>query len=422
MEIKLSLRRKAPIFALGLVIIPMLAISLFFYARTREVLMETISVNNTSFTLSAARGIRDQTLSFINILESSVPSILMAETETEKKELLIGLKKGFVSISSLSILNSNGKEIIRSDDKELKDCENNPEFYIAKEEGFYLSWFEYNKEQELSSIIISVPMWEENNLKGVLKAEIFLYEIWNQAIISSLSLNDNCYIVTQEGDFVAKIITANESFVSPDLEEIAITSALNKRLFTEERETESGEMLIIASPIPVLNWELVVFRPTSEIYEPIIKIRNEVIVIGFFSLVLVSVAALLFSKKIVEPIDRLYRGAKIIGSGNLDHRVDIKSGDEIEELAKEFNNMVDGLKVSQAALEEERALLEIKVGARTRELEEFTESLEEKIKERTKELEKKLVELETFRKLTIDRELKMILLKKEIKKLKERDY
>ncbi len=422
MEVRLSLKSKAPLFALGLVVIPMLAMSLFFYSRTREVLMETISTNNTSFTLSAARGIRDQTLGFINILESSAPSILMAETETEKKELLIGLKEGFLSISSISFLDNNGKEIVRSDNNELKDYKNSPEFYIAKEGGFYLSWLEYSEEQELSSVIISIPLWEENNLKGVLKAELFLYEIWNQSVLSSLSLNDNCYIVTQEGDLVAKIITTNEKFISPDLEEIAIASALNKRLFTEERDTGAGEMLIIASPIPVLGWELVVFRPTSEIYEPIVRIKNEVIIIGLFSLILVSLAALLFSKKIIEPIDKLYKGAKIIASGDLEHRVDIKSGDEIEELAKGFNDMVDGLKVSQAALEEERALLEIKVGARTRELEEFAESLEGKIKERTKELEKKLVELESFRKLTIDRELKMILLKKEIKKLKERDY
>ena len=422
MKIRLSLKRKAPLFALVLVVMPMLVMSLFFYTRTREVLMETISTNNTSFTLSAARGIRDQTLGFINILESSVPSILMAETEIEKKELLVGLKEGFVSIRSLSLLNNNGKEIVRSDNKELKDYKNNPEFYSVKEGGFYLSWLEYNEEQELSSVIISVPVWEENNLKGVLRAEIFLYEIWNQSLLSSLSLNDNCYIVTQEGNLVAKIITTNKKFISPDLEEIAITSALNKKLFTEERDTESGEMLIIASPIPVLNWELVVFRPTSEIYEPITKIRNEVVVIGFFSLALVSIIALLFSKKILEPIDELYKGVRIISGGNLEYRVNIKSGDEIEELAKGFNDMVDGLKASQIALEEERALLEIKVGARTKELEEFTESLEEKIKERTGELEKKLVELEGFRKITIDRELKMILLKKEIKKLKERDY
>ena len=419
MEIKLSLKRKAPLFALLLVVMPLLTVSLFFYVKIRGVLMDIISTNNTSFALSAARGIRDQTLDFMDVLESSIPSILMAETDAEKKELLLGLKEGFISIESLVLLDSNGKEIVRSDDNELKDRREKPEFYTTKEQGFYLSWLEYNETQELSSILLSVPIRENSNFKGVLVAEVFLYEIWNQAMISSLSLNDNCYIITQEGDVVAKIITTNEEFISPELEEIAMATALEGDLFAREQKTEVGEMLIIANPIPVLDWELIIFRPTSEIYEPITKTRNEVILVAFLSLALVSVVAFFFSKKIIDPIGKLYEGAKIIGKGNLDYRVNVKSGDEIEDLAEEFNNMVDGLKISQTALEEERALLEIKVGARTKELKELTESLEGNIKERTKELEKKLVELENFRKITIDRELKMILLKKEIKRLKE---
>jgi len=51
-------------------------------------------------------------------------------------------------------------------------------------------------------------------------------------------------------------------------------------------------------------------------------------------------------------------------------------------------------------------------------LKELQEKLEEKVKERTKELEEKIVQLETFQRLTVGRELKMIELKKEIEKLR----
>jgi len=46
------------------------------------------------------------------------------------------------------------------------------------------------------------------------------------------------------------------------------------------------------------------------------------------------------------------------------------------------------------------------------------ENLEKKVEERTKELQRRVEELEKFHKLTVGRELKMIELKKEIKKLK----
>lgn len=70
-------------------------------------------------------------------------------------------------------------------------------------------------------------------------------------------------------------------------------------------------------------------------------------------------------------------------------------------------------------LEKERTALELKVKARTKELEGLTKSLEEKVQERTKELEKKIEEVERFNKIAIGRELKMIELKKDIEKLKK---
>jgi len=53
------------------------------------------------------------------------------------------------------------------------------------------------------------------------------------------------------------------------------------------------------------------------------------------------------------------------------------------------------------------------------ELKRLQEKMEEEIKERTKELQEKLKELEKFYRLTVNRELKMIELKKEVKRLKE---
>ncbi len=70
-------------------------------------------------------------------------------------------------------------------------------------------------------------------------------------------------------------------------------------------------------------------------------------------------------------------------------------------------------------LEEARTILEIKIRARTLALQEEKASLEEGVEERTRELQKKIEELERFQKAAVGRELKMIELKKEIKKLKK---
>jgi len=75
------------------------------------------------------------------------------------------------------------------------------------------------------------------------------------------------------------------------------------------------------------------------------------------------------------------------------------------------------LKKVKSDLEDLKAVLDIKVGARTRELQELALNLEDKIKERTRESRERIEELERFHKLTIGRELKMVELKRENKKL-----
>ena len=90
---------------------------------------------------------------------------------------------------------------------------------------------------------------------------------------------------------------------------------------------------------------------------------------------------------------------------------------ELQDIFHAFRDMVQEVTHSQAEAEEARAILEVRVRARTRELSELASSLEQKIQDRTKELEKQIGELERFRKLVVGRELKMVELKKELEQL-----
>jgi len=74
-------------------------------------------------------------------------------------------------------------------------------------------------------------------------------------------------------------------------------------------------------------------------------------------------------------------------------------------------------KKAREELKDQRIVLEIRVRARTRELEELTKTLEDQVRERTKELQERINELERFHRLTIGREKKMIELKDKLKRL-----
>jgi signal transduction histidine kinase len=73
-------------------------------------------------------------------------------------------------------------------------------------------------------------------------------------------------------------------------------------------------------------------------------------------------ASLLIGRRVVRPVGILRQGAARIGAGDLNHRLEIKTGDELQALAEEFNRMT-------AQLQESYANLEQKVEERTQQLE-----------------------------------------------------
>ena len=130
--------------------------------------------------------------------------------------------------------------------------------------------------------------------------------------------------------------------------------------------------------------------------------------------------SLIIENKGASPILKFAKKIKQIEKGDLKQRIDIKTGDEIEALARAFNNMLGKINESYEEIEEQKGILEVRVNARTQELKELTESLDEQVKEKTKKIQEKMTEMKKFHDLTVGRELKMIELKKQIQALEKR--
>jgi len=419
---KIFLKEKFLIAFLILVLIPLVTVSFFSYFNARNFLMESIKNYNELLIQSMIIGIEDTVLSYKDLSQSIVDNISFFKTNEEKKDFLLeNIKKYPFNVKFLSILDESGQEIIRSDDRPLENKSDQPEFYQIKEKkkDYYVAWSSFNPVVGISTVIISVPLFRENEFQGVLISEIFLSDIWSKMITGYTSPKDNIYLLTQEGQLVAEILATSKDFRSDDFKKIAQELAEKKAVVVQEMDTGVGQMLVIANSLPMFGWKLVVFRPVAEIYEPTSVLGSNLALITFITLIFIFIVSIFFSQLVVNPIKKLHKGAEIIRKGNLDYKVDIRTGDEIEQLAKEFNRMAERLGQSKAALEESKAVLEIKVAARTKELKELAESLEEQVKGRTKELQEKMKELERFNRLAVGRELKMIELKKEIERLKK---
>jgi|FEC22Drversion2_1045045.scaffolds.fasta_scaffold00142_7 signal transduction histidine kinase len=118
--------------------------------------------------------------------------------------------------------------------------------------------------------------------------------------------------------------------------------------------------------VPALDWFVFVEVPTLEAQQPVINAGLRALALFVLGLLIAGLAGALLARRMVVPIRAMQAGAERIGGGELDHRLSIKTGDELESLAEQFNR-------SAAALEESYASLEQKVEDRTAELRETLE-------------------------------------------------
>jgi signal transduction histidine kinase len=98
---------------------------------------------------------------------------------------------------------------------------------------------------------------------------------------------------------------------------------------------------------------------------------------GVFIIISFLLIFFLYNYFISSPIGELTKGVRSMGKGTLGYEVNIKSKDEIGELAAAFNTMSADLKVSRDHLEKYSKNLEKLVAERTKELEEKTIHLEQ---------------------------------------------
>ncbi len=122
-------------------------------------------------------------------------------------------------------------------------------------------------------------------------------------------------------------------FESPHKDEIYISSYWS--LFLKHRYMIS-------------DWVVILSQSRSSILAPVSNFRTTFLLLILLTLWIITLLAIHNIRKRMQPVVALKNGAERFAAGDLDHRVDIHSGDELEILAEAFNNMGQKLKKSQA--------------------------------------------------------------------------
>ena len=100
------------------------------------------------------------------------------------------------------------------------------------------------------------------------------------------------------------------------------------------------------------QWVTVVRQDPQETYAPLAELVAKVLLYGLLVLAVLWGTGMVVARRIARPIQLLHDGVREIGSGRLDRRLALKTGDEIEGLAEAFNQMATNLQRSFGQIEQ----------------------------------------------------------------------
>ena len=250
---------------------------------------------------------------------------------------------------------------------------------------------------------ITVPLERyAGEIIGVLQAQVNLRNI--RDLISSIQFANGgyAYIVSRYGDLIAhpsiSLVLKRPNLSSSDQVRtgFAQEDQAPQRSPTLVTTSINGDKVLSSfTLIPQLDWLVVVEQPLREAFDKFFEALFRTTALLVFGLGMAFLASALLIRKVLQPLEDLRKGAESIGGGDLDYRLDVRTGDEFELVANEFNNMAETIQDSHANLEhkveartKEIAKANLELEEARKELEELNLSLEEKVKSQVQELER----------------------------------
>jgi len=332
-------------------------------------------INAANLQLEIAKRGAQEANSFIDYKLDSLQklSFFLRSEETEKnRETFNRFLQKDQSFFEITLIDETGKEQIKVSQFEIFT---EPELIDRREEEYFqkalagvslVSQVFFNEKAE-PYVIFAIPIFSFQK-RGAITAKLKLSEMWQ--IVSALKVGpeSRAFVVDDEGKLIAD---PNPSLV---LKNINLSDLAPVRKIIENKQIVDGlagedrylndqgrSVLAVGVPLQKLGWGLIIERPEEDAYSALgSKITAFILIFLLGGLSIFFVGRLLVAY-LFGPMKKLGDGTKIIGAGNLDYRLNIRTGDEIEELAEAFNEMAGQLKDSYVYLER-------KVEERTKEL------------------------------------------------------
>lgn len=236
------------------------------------------------------------------------------------------------------------------------------EAYAGGKGKIFVSRIEFDESTSAWTVTIAVPVKDSaGNIIGVCKNAIDTVRFFAPLEEAKIGRTGHAVLIDDKGTILFHVgikplsgkflnsrelqqlftnpqnwITINESHVHKDKERVFVVYS---------------DIVLPAAIEENISWKVCVGQREDEIFAPLyaLVLQLMMVLVVLFSLMLPL--GFIFGGIFVKPIKKLHEGTERIGAGDLDYKVEIKTGDELERLADSFNQMASDLKKTTISID-----------------------------------------------------------------------
>ncbi len=232
-------------------------------------------------------------------------------------------------------------------DSDLENLSSDGSFLAAKEGNSYISPVRITPDGP--EVVVAYPVKnKDKDIIAVTRGVVSFKDI--QVIVGNASIGNSGYVYMVDG--TGAFLGGNIG-ITPlaNLKGVGIVSGVvgGESFLGPEKQSRYknyfGDDVVAAGEyIPELKAGLVAEWPTQEADASVNDLiyKNAIVTLAVFFAVII--ASILLATLIVRPIRVLEGGTRLVAQGKFDQVVEIRTGDELEELGIAFNKMIAGLK------------------------------------------------------------------------------
>lgn len=344
----------------GMVVLFSLALSgmtslYFFYEQSRSAVL----AQEREKAIAAA----DKIGQYITDIEQRIAHMLPAKkglSALQKRISEVSFLAQIPAITQVTLLDQNGRERFHSSTSSpdvfdsLTDHSMTEAFRQAKPGQPYRSQIQF-KNQVQPYMVIAMTVGPQD--AGITIVELNLEFLLEGVSRIKIGESGYAYVLDSHGQLVAhpnlSLVMSRENFSGlPQWSAAKARIAESDQAATKAVDSHGNRVLAAYALIPHLEWWVFAEQPLAEALAPVYASLLRQGLFLLLGLMGALIASVVIVRKMVSPVHALRRGAMAIGAGLLDYRIKVQTGDELEDLSDQFNQMAQQLQASYANLEQ----------------------------------------------------------------------